>query len=450
MAAAAAALTAAGCALSAMAVPVASAQEEGPAQGEANAQVGKAYEFATAPDGTEYVPGEILVSYEDGAAKKKGKAEEARERGTAKVQDVTGVAALVELEDKSLRNVNEEIEELKAEPGVKDAELNAKVEGTWEPNDPRFAFADGQQNNFRQINPMGGWDIERGVEADGTPVDVAVLDTGLDASNGDICAQFTATNFCYGDTRINGQTDIVNGDNNAYDDTWGHGTAVAGIVGARTNNGFGVAGSVPQVRMYPVKVLGANVTGTYAGLAQGIAWARSKGVDVINISVSENKTTTDWNTAVADQIEAAERAGIVVVAATGNYQPNSEPNPGVGFPARHPDVLAVGASAGSTRAAFSAYGPAVDVVAPGQDIYSTRNVAPSGASFKDNLYGTSYAAPRAAALAALIKARCNCSPARVRAYITNNTVDIEGAGEDHQTGTGRIDFYNALRATPAG
>ncbi|HEX2697548.1 MAG TPA: S8 family serine peptidase, partial [Anaerolineales bacterium] len=211
------------------------------------------------------------------------------------------------------------------------------------PNDPGFA----NQYGLINIRAPQGWQINRGSAG----VTIAIVDTGIEMSHPDLAPKLVAGH------------DFVNNDNNPDDDN-GHGTHVAGIAAASTNNGSGVAGVSWGARLMPVKVLNAAGTGTYADVAQGIVWATNNGAQVINLSLGGPVP----DSVLKNAVDYAYSNGVVVVAAAGNTGNNF-----VLYPAHYPNVIAVAATKYTNqRADFSSYGPEVSLSAPGDSIYSTQ------------------------------------------------------------------------------
>ena len=262
----------------------------------------------------------------------------------------------------------------------------------------------------------------------GAGAHVAVLDTGVDCGHQDF-----AGGCVYGPNFASvGQ---------AFDDH-GHGTHVAGIIGARAN-GVGTIGVAPESTIYAVKVLAANGSGSLSSVAAGIDWAVLNGIDVINMSLSATITSQ----ALSDAVAAAHAAGVVVVSAAGNSGCCNT----VGYPAKLPGSLAVGAvDANDVIASFSSTGPEVDVVAPGVAI---RAPVPTGTctlcdpSGYRLLNGTSMAAPHVAGVAALLVARGRAAW-EVRNLITNTARDLGTPGFDNTYGHGRVDALGAVNGDP--
>jgi subtilisin family serine protease len=238
------------------------------------------------------------------------------------------------------------------------------------PSDPLY----GDQWGLPAIGAPAAW---ASLSADLPSVTVAVIDSGICASHPDLQG------------RITRGWDFV--DNDATpDDLMGHGCGVAGIIAANANNGEGIAGVAPNARIMPLRVLDAQGLGTYSNVAAAIVYAVDNGAEIINLSLG-GANASDL---LADAIGYAATRGVTVVAASGNTG-----REGVLYPAAYSSVIAVGAVNRSLeRAIFSTYGPQVDLMAPGQDVYTTTLTGYARAN------GTSFAAPHVAGVAALEKA----------------------------------------------
>ena len=259
---------------------------------------------------------------------------------------------------------------------------------------------------------------------------VAVLDTGIDCGHEDLAGG------C-----INGEdfTTMFGGD--PFDDH-GHGTNVAGIIGARAN-GVGTIGVAPEATLYAVKVLDANGSGALSWVAAGIDWAVANGIQVINMSLSATVTSQ----VLSDAVAGAQARGVLVVSAAGNSGCCNT----VGYPARLPGSMAVGAvDAADVIASFSSTGPEVDVVAPG---VAVRAPVPTGTcalcdpSGYRSLSGTSMATPHVAGVGALLMSRGR-QAWEAWNLITNTARDLGSAGFDNSYGHGRVDALAALNGDP--
>ncbi|MBI4498081.1 MAG: S8 family serine peptidase [Chloroflexi bacterium] len=299
-------------------------------------------------------------------------------------------------------------------PNVVYAESNFLMGEQDAPNDPDFVA--GLQWNLEIIGAPLAWDIATGSAA----VVVAVADSGVYAAHEDLAAKLTA-----GYNFVDGTTDTA--------DVTGHGTRVAGIAGAATNNATGMAGLARLNPVMPLRVVNTSGYSSYYLVSQAIVYAADHGAKAINISLGG----TDPSASLQDAVNYGWNQGMVLAAAAGNYGAR-----GVLYPAACDNVLGVGAStADDLKAGFSNYGPGLDVLAPGQGVEATEASGGYGAVF-----GTSFASPHVAALAALL---ASANPAltnwQVVDLITGTARDLGTPGWDEYTGYGRIDAAAAVQ-----
>lgn len=264
---------------------------------------------------------------------------------------------------------------------------------------------------------------------------VAVIDTGVGCNSN-----------CYHED-LQGRT--VNGINMQdpflapFDDglDLGHGTFVAGIIAANTNNGFGIAGVTlcnatftANVLIMPVKVLNSEGSGSDDIVYSGIVWAADNGAKVLNLSFGGEKDSITLRNA----INYAYSKGCIIIAAAGNSDTYTF------YPAAYSNVISVGASSIlDKKVSFSNTGK-IDVCAPGENIYSTDNKLSCHKYSQSS--GTSFAAPFVSGLAALLLLHNdNLTQEQVRNIIEQTCDDIEDTGFDKQTGWGRINVYRALK-----
>lgn len=216
----------------------------------------------------------------------------------------------------------------------------------------------------------------------GAGVKVAILDTGVKADHEELTIA--------GEANATGNS--VTTGSGAAADANGHGTHVAGIVGAKANNGKGGVGIAPDATLYGVNVLsGGENAGTDWAIMQGIKQAQKWNVDIINMSLGG----PGYNEMCQKVVREAYDAGIAIFVSAGNEGVNR-----VNYPACYDKVICVAAAdQGFSRADFSTYGSWVDLCAPGVGIWS---------SYNDGAYcsmdGTSQASPVAAGEAAVILA----------------------------------------------
>ena len=235
----------------------------------------------------------------------------------------------------------------------------------------------------------------------------------------------------------------------------GHGTIVAGALGAALDNGEGIAGVAPGARLVPLRAFGADGTGEDDDVAAAIVYAAETGLDVLNLSFGD----VYYSPLMQEAIRYAVAQGTVVVASAGNLG-GDDPH----YPSDYPEVISVAwlNADGTGIAGRGTYGIGLDLGAPGSFIYTTTPPPLEGASGDslpppdaNPLYGrqsgSSLAAPLVAGAAALLRSLdATLTPEDVRAVLAASADDIGGAGWDHRTGGGRLNVAAALRqALPA-
>jgi thermitase len=369
-----------------------------------------------------HVPGEILVGFKQGTT-----LAEIAQLNAAHGTSVIGAIPQIRVAQMRIPAGADEGQVAAAyqrNPHVQYAEPNYIASAVNTPNDPYFTG--GFQWNMAKVQAPSAWDITTGSAS----VSVAILDTGVDSSHPDLQGKVVASiNFS---------------DSSTVSDVNGHGTHLAGIVGAATNNGQGVAGLGYNTAVMNVKVLGDNGTGGYSWVAQGVVWAADHGAKVINMSLGAQFGSTT----LEDAINYASGKGVVVVAAAGN---NASSTPF--YPAAYPNVIAVASTDINDRLASSSnYGDWVDVAAPGTNIYSTLPLSnplqPGGYGI---MGGTSIASPHVAGLAGLVFTRVGDANGNglindeVRSCIEKNADNIGLSG----IGSGRINAYKAVQCSPS-
>ena len=238
-------------------------------------------------------------------------------------------------------------------------------------------------------------------QSTGNGINVAVLDTGI-GLHSDLPVVYMATNTI---------------DNSGNFDANGHGTHVAGTIGALKNQ-VGVVGTAPQIGLYSVKVLADNGTGTASSVAAGIEWAVSQGANIINMSFGSSAGSKTIESACI----AAYEHGVLLVAAAGNSGNSNGLGDNVSYPAKYPAVIAVAASNSyNQRADFSSTGSAVELTAPGVDILSTS--MPETYTYAS---GTSVASPHVAGVAALVwSINPNLTNVQVRGILQQTAKDLQ-------------------------
>lgn len=252
---------------------------------------------------------------------------------------------------------------------------------------------------------------------------VAVIDTGIDQSHPELknklLPDYNAVN-----PLKRGMADM-------------HGTHVSGIIAAEANNGIGGMGVNPNVKILPIDVF-AREWGAYDySIAEGIMHAIEKKAKVINMSLGSYFPSP----IIEEAVEKAVEAGIVVVAAAGNSGSNMK-----GYPASFPGVISVGATNEKKELAeFSTYGPSVDIVAPGEDVYAPVFDVDKRSSFI-KASGTSMASPVVAGVASLLLSKHpNLTPYEVKYILEKTAKDLGDPGYDIKYGYGLVDPVAALK-----
>ncbi|MFC7785996.1 S8 family serine peptidase [Rossellomorea sp. GCM10028870] len=211
------------------------------------------------------------------------------------------------------------------------------------PNDTYFH---NQSQDFQVMKVLEAWENYNPIEE----VTVAIVDSGIDLKHPELRSRLVE-----GKNFMNEEEPPV--------DRSGHGTHVAGLVGAVTNNKMGIASAAEKVKLMPVKVFEGKTT-YMSTVIQGIRYAADNGADIINLSLGSYSNMK----ALEDAIDYAVDKGALVVGAAGNDDEHA-----VLYPATYPEVLAVGSvdSTTLTKSTFSNFGETVDISAPGTNIFST-------------------------------------------------------------------------------
>ena len=315
-------------------------------------------------------------------------------------------------------------------PGLAIAQLRANRMVTHVHPDGKVQALDTELDNSWGVKRIGAG-VVHGYNK-GTGVKVAVVDTGIDYNHSDLDANYA------------GGYDFVNSDTEPMDDN-GHGTHVAGTVGAEDND-VGVVGVAPEVALYALKVLDESGSGYWSDVIAAIEWATdpngdgdtSDHLDVTNNSYGSD---SDPGSTVKSAFDNAYQIGVLHVAAAGNSGNPPGKGDNVGYPARYDSVIAVAATdKNDKRARWSSTGPDVELSAPGVDINSTL----LGGGYGEKS-GTSMASPHVAGTVALVwVAYPDWTNADVRTQL-QDTADY--LGDSNLYGYGLVDADEAAPLT---
>ena len=251
----------------------------------------------------------------------------------------------------------------------------------------------------------------------GTGIRVGVIDTGIDFNHPDLASN------------IKGGVNILSPSLRPQDDN-GHGTHIAGIIGA-LNNHFGVVGVAPKVSLYAIKVLNASGKGTISNLIRGVEWAIANRMHILNISISGGTLTTPLLDYV---LQSAAKHGILIVAAAGNTGTPAGTGDTVSVPARLEPVISVAAlNRNNGREPYSATGK-VDLAAPGAQILSTYSYRRFAI-----LSGTSMAAAHVSGALAIYRAAYpRLDSHEIKKMVFKRAIDLPPEGRDSWTGMGLV------------
>lgn len=311
-------------------------------------------------------------------------------------------------------------------PEVEYAEPNYIASEAIVPNDTYYAY----QWNMTNVYMPQAWNVETGMNT----IYVAVLDSGVDYNHPDLNSVVDVS-YDY---------DFVNNDQNAFDER-GHGTHVAGIIAAETNNSQGVAGmnwgGTYSTKILPIRVLDRNGNGYYDNIAKGIIYAVEHSAKIINMSLGGK----DPSITLYNAVRYAYLNDALLVASAGNNGTY-----GLLYPAAYNDyVISVGAvDKNNVRASYSNYSSNLELVAPGGDasypILSTYYSTSTNTHAYAYMYGTSMAAPHISGLIALMMSKGITGNSTIRTILHSTATDLGTSGKDNYYGYGLINAYVAL------
>lgn len=359
------------------------------------------------------VPGRVLVRLKPGY-------------GVRSVQDVMGALAVPHIVVVKTAPGQEEATalQLMKNPAVAHAEPDyifhayattpGRMSALYMPNNPLLA----QLWGMFKIDAPSAWDITKG----NPNIKVAVVDTGIDYNH-----------EAFKDGRIIKGYNFADNNNDPMDDM-GHGTHVAGTIGAAGDDGIGVVGEAYKCKLIAIKVLGKDGSGDIDAISNGIKAAADMGANVINLSLGGPEASDTLKQA----IDYALGKGTLVVAAAGNSGDEEDD-----YPAAYPEVISVGATdQNDARASFSNYGSYVNVAAPGVDILSSTE-----GTYKTES-GTSMASPHVTgAVALMLSLNPHLTQDQVRTILEQTGDPTTGFTD----GTvNRINVFHALQRVQSG
>lgn len=332
---------------------------------------------------------------------------QAKKRASNELRKINGTVMKVP-SDKLLSTINL----LKNDDSIASVEPNYKAHSFSESNDPSLLSQWGLYKiEAAKVESTSAWDVTHSSSA----VKVAVLDTGIEITHPDLQGKvILEKNFTTSNTLL---------------DIAGHGTHIAGSIGALTNNGVGVAGVGYDTVLMNGKVLDDTGSGYYDWIASGIIWAADNGAQVINLSLGGSQSQQLLKNAV----DYAWNKGVVIVAAAGNSG-----NTQYYYPARYDNVISVAATdQNDSMPSWSTHGTWVKVAAPGDLIYATYK----GGGYA-YMRGTSMATSVVSGIAALAEAAHSCSNTCIVDSIEKSADPIAGTGINWQFG--RVNAYKAV------
>lgn len=284
---------------------------------------------------------------------------------------------------------------------VANAEANAILKNSYSENDP----LKNRQYYLSNIKRDAACEVDR--SRNEKPVVVAIIDSGVERSHPDLQDKFLRD----ANGKIVGANFVGKGARGQPDDRWddgnGHGTHVAGLVAASSNNREGIAGvaACGNVKLMPIRVMGNDGSGNSLEIDRGIQWAAAKGADIINLSLGSNSVSFSKAQQKKSLYEDLAKQGVIVFAAAGNDGAINGASVNYGgrrayqysFPASYDKVIAVASTTSrNSLSNFSNRGEFIDIAAPGSDTLSTY----PGRTYR-SLSGTSMATPVAAGAYAL-------------------------------------------------
>jgi thermitase len=392
---------------------------------------------ATAASAANFVPGRLIVKYNQGTSATRIATIESSAGVTGLHRTILGGARVVTVAG----SVKSAVATLNRSAAVQYAEPDYVLRATATPNDPRFAELYGLNNTGQtggtpdaDIDAPEGWDTAGlGLFPSTGGVKVGVVDTGILATHEDLAGK--VANCAQSYTGIFLLTGSIQ-EGSCADDN-GHGTHVSGTITANANNGKGVAGVAFNSQLAMCRALGGPLgQGSTSDVANCIRWTHDKGAKVLSMSLGGGTSTT-LQQAVQYAWAGGGAGGTVIVAAAGN-----DGDATLNYPAAYAEVVSVAATDNrDQRASFSNANSDVEIAAPGVNVLSTYNGSNSSYT---TLSGTSMATPHVAGVAAIIWDKYPTATAStIRSKLDASVDDLGAAGRDTAFGFGRVNLQKA-------
>lgn len=378
------------------------------------------------PDRTVYVPGELIVKFKDGVANLA--AQRSLQAINLRPLEVSTKGRLLRVQV-TPGSEEDTISQLMNRGDIAFASYNYYIYATETPNDDNYPSQwHLDQANDADIDAPEAWDLETGSRNE---VIIAIIDSGIDLDHPE-----------FKDKLVEGYNFIDR--TLPPDDDFSHGTHVAGIAAAQGNNEIGTTGVSWYAKLMPLKVLDSDGRGTTFDMVQAIYYAIRNKANIINMSFSI--PGSKWpcnNDSIEEAFAEAAEEGVLLIAVSGN-----DNQQGVNCYGANDEAISVGSTTRFDSLAFlSNYGERLDLVAPGESIYSTLPLDYGNQSGYGSKSGTSMAAPQVAGVAALLWSfEPNLTHHQVRDILESTADDLGDPGWDEKFGWGRVNAYQALES----
>lgn len=405
-----------------------------------------------------YVEDELLVTFKNTASQKKLKTISSCAENELICAEDSNSTYIIKLSEND-SSLEAAMEKFKDDPNVINVQPNYLytldddvTEGTAAVSSASPSNSDTDLWNLKKIDTQQAWDLIDSITAKDNsprePVTVAILDTGIDVDHEDLKDALLDPEKCVDVVGISDPSQYIK----LTADDGGHGTRVAGVLAATSNNGIGVAGVAAGNNNNLVKIVGIDVYEYFysqnsrlartSDIIKGIEYACSDAVNakVINMSLGLSSSQTDE--LLHQAIKSAREKNITIVASGGNTRSTTP-----WYCSDYDEVLGIIATTDYhsafdiCKASFSGYGSHKTLSAPGQKISTTSN----NGKYTYTASGTSYAAPLVSGVAAMLY---YVNPAitadEVEAVLTSTSTDLYTKGFDIYTGYGNVNAYAAV------